>query len=284
MASDDKHDPEYGGSLLIDSILSQGEAEEVVSMLRMANELDDGLKLLSFYTSSQMGGKNSAGRSYSPPLSPISSSDAEIRAMLIYPPGSNLNSPKTTSESPWLVEDVLPDQFDSRMNDEVNLKEGLPQGMRHLDGNDDEISGTGTRDLDELGDRLDDAKVDLTWNAVNDLVSEGKHDLESGTAGAECKHGLYDRASLNTGGSQEDDKSVDSDNDNVKEDGKSVEEGEQFADLGAVTMKFQRVDEVLSQLNGRSTELTNTVKSLETSLERPAGRNFTGRLIQGAVP
>ena len=38
-------DLEHDGSLLIDSILSQDEENDVVSMLSIADELEDGLKL-----------------------------------------------------------------------------------------------------------------------------------------------------------------------------------------------------------------------------------------------
>ena len=78
------HDLENQGSLLIDSILSQDEAEEVVSMLNMANELEGGVGLPSFYTSSQMGGNNPAKRLHLPPLSPISPRAAERNSVSIY--------------------------------------------------------------------------------------------------------------------------------------------------------------------------------------------------------
>ena len=64
-------DLEREGSLFIDSILSQGEEDNVILMLCTANELDDGVKLPSFYTSSQMGGKIPSRMSNSPALSPI---------------------------------------------------------------------------------------------------------------------------------------------------------------------------------------------------------------------
>ena len=51
-------DLERDGSLLLDSILSQDEEVDIIMMLNSANERDGGLKLPSFYTSSQMGGKN----------------------------------------------------------------------------------------------------------------------------------------------------------------------------------------------------------------------------------
>ena len=73
-------DLEREGSLFIDSILSQGEEDNVILMLCTANELDDGVKLPSFYTSSQMGGKIPSRMSNSPALSPITSYSKENRS------------------------------------------------------------------------------------------------------------------------------------------------------------------------------------------------------------
>ena len=67
----------YGqeGSIYIDSILSQDEAKDIVSMMIMANEYDKGRDnhISTFCTSSQMGGRDQQRRPISPPLSPLGS-------------------------------------------------------------------------------------------------------------------------------------------------------------------------------------------------------------------
>ena len=60
------------GSLLIDSILSQEEMKDVVSMMIMADEYVNTGRTPSFCTSSQMGGRDLMRRPKSPPLSPLS--------------------------------------------------------------------------------------------------------------------------------------------------------------------------------------------------------------------
>ena len=59
------------GSLLIESILSRDETNDVITMLNMADELNGGIQLPTFCTSSQMGGANQHRRPLSPILSPI---------------------------------------------------------------------------------------------------------------------------------------------------------------------------------------------------------------------
>ena len=73
MAATDKckYDLEGDGSLLLDSILSQDEKNEVFRMLARANEIDDEPTIYSFCTSSQMGGADQKKRPSSPLLSPV---------------------------------------------------------------------------------------------------------------------------------------------------------------------------------------------------------------------
>ena len=69
--------PDFGGSLLIDSILSQDEEKDVVSMMIMADEHDSYNQLPSFCTSTQMGGRDPKRRPYSPLLSPLRTPSAD---------------------------------------------------------------------------------------------------------------------------------------------------------------------------------------------------------------
>ena len=64
-------DLEQEGSLLIEEILSRDEAKDVVSMMVMANEINEEEGYPSFCTSSQMGYRNPRIRPESPPLSPL---------------------------------------------------------------------------------------------------------------------------------------------------------------------------------------------------------------------
>ena len=63
------------GSILIDNILSQDEAKDIVSMMIMADEYDIEKQTSSFCTSTQMGGRNQECRPTSPLLSPLGSQD-----------------------------------------------------------------------------------------------------------------------------------------------------------------------------------------------------------------
>ena len=64
-------DLEPKSSICIDSILSQDESRDIVSMMVMADELDFTTALPSFYTSTQMGHRDQRRRPSSPPLSPL---------------------------------------------------------------------------------------------------------------------------------------------------------------------------------------------------------------------
>ena len=72
---------EGADSLLIDSILTQDETKDVVSMMLMAHELDDDLRLPGFCTSSQMGGIDQYRRPVSPLLSPLTQRGSVERAL-----------------------------------------------------------------------------------------------------------------------------------------------------------------------------------------------------------
>ena len=88
------YDVDNKNSLLIDSILSQDETRDIVSMLDSADELKEGRGLPSFFTSTQMGERRPC-RPLSPPLSPrmaVEGWDADCRA-------GNYNSYNNASES-----------------------------------------------------------------------------------------------------------------------------------------------------------------------------------------
>ena len=76
MAARSGEDFERDGSLLIEQILSQDEAKDVISMLSMADELGGLRRLPSFCTSTQMGKREARLNLGSPHLSPISMSSS----------------------------------------------------------------------------------------------------------------------------------------------------------------------------------------------------------------
>ena len=67
---------DLGGSLLLESILSQDETKDVLTMMIAADEYDGHNQIPSFCTSTQMGGRDQRRRPISPPLSPMGSPDA----------------------------------------------------------------------------------------------------------------------------------------------------------------------------------------------------------------
>ena len=76
MAARSGEDFERDGSLLIEQILSQDEAKDVISMLSMVDELGGLRRLPSFCTSTQMGKREARLNLGSPHLSPISMSSS----------------------------------------------------------------------------------------------------------------------------------------------------------------------------------------------------------------
>ena len=263
-------DLELEGSLLINSILSQDEACDVVSMLNVANELDGGFNLPSFYTSSQMGGKDPARRPRSPSLSPIPPSDAGARSALAY----HLETTSTSLFNPLkkvgteLSEKSDSGPWDGPKTSGVGL---LPKSLelsRICDGADD-------TKLMVPGDLLTDG------GAVIDLEGKRKHDpICQGTAGAsgggtdevlrdvESKEDDSDLSiggSVAVGGRREGGEGDPEDGYNSGED--TVVVTDQRSDLDRVTAKLKEVDDLLTFLDGKSTNLATTVKGLEASLE-----------------
>ena len=80
LASTAELDLQQDGSLFVDSILSQDESMDIVTMMIMADEHSDKEKLPSFYTSTQMGGLPPT-RPISPPLSPLNSIAQDIQGV-----------------------------------------------------------------------------------------------------------------------------------------------------------------------------------------------------------
>ena len=248
-------DLELEGSLLIDSILSQDEANDVVSMLDMANELDGGFKLPSFYTSSQMGGKNPSRRPDSPALSPIGSREEEARK------GENCSYdiPKfalTTSQDP--TDKASEGESDW---DQTKLK------LCDVSGPEDSGKMPGVFDLDKMCDGGNVTEDDPLRNAVNDVKPGSKHDLDMQPNQDESAVGEREAGVRPCS----DDESNDGDEVSSQGSDKRVDDTvispELYTDLGAVSAKLMKVDTWLTRLNGESTELKTAVKGLETSLE-----------------
>ena len=119
MASGDTN--EKAGSLIIEDILSQDEAKDVVTMLSMADEVNGGLRLPSFCTSTQMGGRDATQKPRTPPLSPVYSSN-------------RIDNNNSKSESSWsLNENFLQNLKNMSLSNGNEVGDG--GGENHVHGN-----------------------------------------------------------------------------------------------------------------------------------------------------
>ena len=83
---------------IIDSILTQDEAIDIVSMMMKADELEDDAGRNSFCTSTQMGGRSPQLKPRSPALSPLSSPPGPQGHGLLFNDKSNYNEENVSAQ------------------------------------------------------------------------------------------------------------------------------------------------------------------------------------------
>ena len=288
-----------GGSILIDSILSQDETRDVVSMMIMANEYGDVTHTPSFCTSTQMGGRNQQRRPKSPQLSPLSMpgidgrcehQDTDFRLLggqrsvgdrisTYATPDKVLDLNRINSESVLcqingnLTTDQSTGTLPTRAGGEV-MKLGFADAV------DDASFTTGTRDATEQ--RVAMASNQAT--ACNQATEIGDDVNKDDTAvkGVEVEAGAKDGTELNN--NEEDGKADKGDNDKTdKHDDAKVgddkplgdgvearyagEDGDEAKIPNPVASKLSMVEQILTRLDERSALLTDTVSGLVASLE-----------------
>ena len=266
---------------IIDSILSQEEAKDVVSMMVMADEGDGSHHLPSFCTSTQMGGRNPQIRPRSPSLSPLSFS---------FPYGGRADAinfnPLIGTQNNRLVTEAL------TKGDIRNLKnscmtsntiicpesEICNSALQAGPGTGPEVKnrfsvlaqlGSGDLDTDSapddvLGDE-DKEAVAMAGSMVTglDTFRDGKHDVNNLDGSAEGVGGLEGN---DEGNDEEaaDDIVVDS---TVDEASVTVEDPVKILCFDDIIVKMGTVDDMLLKLDGKASLLTDTVRTLEASLE-----------------
>ena len=270
MACNPNNDPDL--DLIVD-ILSKDEAEDVMNMLRGANELQDNRDSHSFYTSTQMGGTRPS-RPISPLLSPLLSRDLgrtsgptrgnrfDILAEL--PDGINglggfsdslLEEKLLTIDKAYLLNEREGNNWGNTGRD-LNVGRALvsdrpppigtsPMGSdahvweeRHEDGHDNAVLLSNKPGNDfQVGTLERDAKINNDANGMNG------QDSENGSTSGDGGNGEAT---------------------DVKPGCLSVD---QYHDQEAVVTRLLEVDELLLGLGNRSGKLEQTVKDLVTSLE-----------------
>ena len=248
----------HDGSLLIDSILSQDEEFDIITMLNTANELEGGLKLPSFYTSSQMGGKTQSRRPRSsPPLSPIITGGVDSKKDLFYPINDTLllneGEGARVNKNHELIDQFTRDQPSMVENNNPELSGEMP------------IPVTGACVPAEIRDGSNDANLGVAADPVPEEVVDPVTDPVTGALGP---HFHDVRGKQNT---DDEDNSDDELPAGGREIGSDSEDPadiiEHYSDPKNVAAKLLEVDSILKQLGGNSARLGNTVKDLQTSLE-----------------
>ena len=174
-------DLQRNGSLFIDSILSQDEASEVISMFDMANELKGGFGLTGFCTSTQMTRTDVGYKSLAPPLSPISSQKEAASYDKHGGTGGNQGA---------ITEDVIEETIKARnernsagrdSNSVLLDPRGKTDRGRKMDGENGAInfrdSSSVTKELRTGGNVTNVSdEIDPVVNSVVDPDGRGKHD------------------------------------------------------------------------------------------------------------
>ena len=251
-----QRDLEHHGSLLIDSILSQDEAAEVVSMLNRANEFEEGSGLPSFYTSSQMGGRNQARRSSSPPLSPIISGDTcgapeknyQLQDLLVPAEQYTHKGDQTTTDNG--KETALKLKF----NDFDTEVKGHAPGRFDYGDDDANLLGDG-EDVTKLmtADTKREAAADPYSAEVGNQDEEGKHDLDQSGKNGDDVDDSMGGAGINV--------------EPASGDEDTITEPDAYPDMKSVAAKLKMVDDLLLRLDDKSVRLDTAFSGLRTSLE-----------------
>ena len=240
MAADNRR---TDSSVYMDSILTEDETNDVLSMMIMADEHNTERRLPSFCTSSQMGGRNQRQRPDSPPLSPLPCfhgwdvGRAEDKI-------SENDGPTINASTPIELKEV---SLNNR-NKTVHGNEGGEIGdfaeihhEREAKNSPVERNAVNDPDLSDVGDAVGDVKKDR--EEVVAMVSND--DTDHVTSPADKQDG--GQLTPETDGDDSDEGDW---------------EGKQNELAG-----MEKVNAMLKHLDERSDRLNTTVKELEHSLE-----------------
>ena len=279
MAERRKLPMEFGddGLKFIDDILSREETEDVLSMMTQADESVDSLRLPSFYTSSQTGGRNPSRRPMTPPLSPL------------LPP---------TPEGVFAENEVCNNATMPVINNKVNTDLNLDERANNLLNIDTELIGKiangvgdnvpGDMTLEpgtkvESKNNMSASRVDATGHDPEKLETERNivagevamgNNVTTVTTGSVMLSDDEedDRSTKSTGGSVADDVHVAGDGDGtdtgIKPDPWADSPKETYYHSSRIDELFEKmgvVEDILSMMNERSTKLGGMVKDLTAS-------------------
>ena len=260
----------FDGSLLIDSIMSQDEEKDVVSMMIMADEYDGINRLPSFCTSTQMGGRDQRRRPTSPPLSPLGPT---IACGEHVPRENNRVSSARIDET--------------KASPEVTLY-NLKNSFHALD-----VSYETTGNSEIIRERHGEGP----WISINSPTVSGRPERRDPLATAGEEDGVAMASNQDPIGDVKDGESADDENVNKEGDiseggeipmtggNRDPETGNGMANGGAgvpkgdiepskkpqlemkdLAARLETVDEFMERIDKRSLTLTKTVKDLEDSL------------------
>ena len=263
-------------SLLIDSILTQDESKDVVSMMIMANEMEDYTRLPSFCTSTQMGGTGQLRRPTSPQLSPLTQRPTTER--YLRPGEDSLNKEvrrsfddRILSRSPLLCnEESVCENFDIGSPDrDISCSTGgspgnLPNSIEaRVAKLLDDAGGATIRDgAGHVPMAGNQAGNQATANVNKDGNSDGE---QSGESGGGRGIGEAEEVESLSGDREEPRAGVKPDEVNNTKVG--ISEGSQGSDLAKVVSKLSVMEAILIRLDDKSTKMNETVRDLEDSLE-----------------
>ena len=284
---------EFGdaGQTFIDSILSREETEDVLSMLLGADESLDGLQLPSFCTSSQMAGKNPLRRPTTPPLSPLFSCTPNEEA-----DGKNLvDGPELITGNSKEADLFYSDQVMNQMD----INSSFADARSGTDGKGPLFSAT--LDPGTIEDSINSTKPaggavpdgprvsgpDPVFATVNKAVAEhvamgnnvttgdGGQVAAGNVVGTSVTQGsdVLGQSIMRPSGTREnsgDDglEPDDGDNRSSVSDSPSIEFGEgRLSRIDTMFEKMSMVEDILSMISERSTNLGGTVRELTASLE-----------------
>ena len=270
-----KYDLEGDGSLLLDSILSQDETNEVFRMLARANEIDDEPTTHSFCTSSQMGGADPKKRPSSPLLSPV---------MLARDARGACDNAWINNQSPGLsalFSSPLPlsNRFSMMAEDGGHsLEEAV---INHSNATDSEASSlliplTAPADPGKLpepvnphsGEVVDPCRgSDILTQSAGDVLTPNNDQAQAvGDAldDTTVEHGDDEKET----GTDDDDTTTEPDPNGEKDE--TILENPLincYTDPATIARKMEMIDDMLTRLSNSSDGVNSTVMGLEKSLE-----------------
>ena len=263
-----------GSSILIDSILSQDEEKDIVSMMIMADEHDAYSRLPSFCTSTQMGGRDPLRRPYSPLLSPLRTPGA----------GSQLGSGQRRATFGDYNKSMLPgertDRSTARARDVfLNLKNSFgPLEVSYSPGGDFERGGESPQrsawisknspSKSERAERHEQAQRHDTLPVTAEVVAIASN--QDGHGNGDVDHRNDDEDNVNiapvnlkpAGESG----TVAELGRGVAADGADVSEANGQSNFKVLAAKLETVEGFMETIDKRSISLGKTVKDLEDSL------------------